>query len=163
LAEVISNTSPLQYLHQLDLLDRLHDLVGVIVVPVAVVAELQAGRNVGVPLPVVEDLSWVEVRTPKGAPVLPLVRDLGAGEASALALALETPGATVLLDDRLARRVASSLGIPIRGTVGLLLDFKHRSLIASVAPFLDELESLRFRLSARTRAAVLGAAGEISR
>ncbi len=162
MAEVISNTSPLQYLHQLGLLDLLHRLVGSVVVPDAVVSELEAGRNLGVSLPRLEELAWVEVRTPEGANMLPLVRDLGAGEAGALALALERSRAVVLLDDRLARRVATSLGIPIRGTVGLLLDFKRRGLIEHVAPTLNELDRLHFRLSDETRAAVLRSAGEIS-
>lgn len=160
MAEVISNTSPLQYLHQLGLLERLNELVGPVVVPDAVVRELETGRRLGVSLPEVEDLAWVEVRTPEGAKVLPLARDLGPGEAGALALALESPGSVVLLDDRLARRVAASLGVPMRGTVGLLLDFKRRGLVELVAPILDELDRLHFRLSDSTRAAALRSAGE---
>ena len=134
MVEVICDTSPLQYLHQLGLLDLLRDLVGSIVVPDSVAEELQQGHQLGVSVPSIGELPWVEVRVPKGATVLRLIRDLDAGEAGALALALESPGSVVLLDDRLGRRVAASLGIPIRGTVGLLVDFKRRGLIAAVAP-----------------------------
>jgi len=46
------------------------------------------------------------VQSPTGQSALPLISDLGAGESEKLMLALETPGATVILDDMLARRVA---------------------------------------------------------
>ncbi|MET0623606.1 MAG: hypothetical protein ABW250_11550 [Pyrinomonadaceae bacterium] len=62
--EVISDTSPLQYLHQLGLLDLLPQLVGRVVVPQAVVDELEAGRALGHDLPDVTALGWVDVRVP---------------------------------------------------------------------------------------------------
>ena len=60
----------------------------------------------------------------------------------------------------LAGRVAHLLGLPLKGTLGLLVDAKRRDLIPSVEPILDELDRLRFRLSLQTRAAVLRLAGE---
>lgn len=62
--EVVSNTSPLQYLHQLGLLDLLPRLVGRVTVPQAVVDELEAGRSLGHDLPEVTSLAWVTVRIP---------------------------------------------------------------------------------------------------
>lgn len=49
--EVIANTSPLQYLFQLDLLDLLPDLYGHISIPSAVSDEITQGRLQGVDLP----------------------------------------------------------------------------------------------------------------
>ena len=57
--EVICNTSPIQYLHQTDLLQVLEELYGQITIPERVVAELDAGRAMGIDLPVVTSLSWV--------------------------------------------------------------------------------------------------------
>ena len=74
--------------------------------------------------------------------------DLGPGEGEVLALALELAGATVILDDGLARRVAAMLGIRLRGTLGLLLDAKKIGFIQSVAPLVDQLQALGFRLHA---------------
>jgi len=91
---------------------------------------------------------------------LPLVTNLGPGEAEALMLALELREAVVVLDDALARRVAETLGLNVTGTWGLLLDAKHASLIRAVGPLLDQLEALRFRLAPHTRTAVLKLAGE---
>ena len=64
--EVISNTSPLQYLFQAELLDLLPALYGTIVVPGGVVDELAAGRVRGVALPDPAALPWMRVRALAG-------------------------------------------------------------------------------------------------
>ena len=129
-------------------------------VPSAVASELSAGRAQGVDFPVPEELEWITIRTPLGAPVIPLVVDLGAGETEVLALALESRNAEVLPDDALARRVAAMLGLAFRGTLGLLLDAKRAHLVMAVGPLLDRLKLLGFRLSHDTQSNVLELAGE---
>ncbi len=158
--EVICNTSPLQYLHMIGRLSVLRDLAGGIVVPPAVVEELSAGIAKGLSLPDVGKVEWIEIRPPRSLAAVPIVTDPGAGETEVLALALESAGALALLDDGLARRVARAAGIAIEGTLGLLLDAKKAGLIDAVAPLLDRLDALNFRLHVRTRAAVLRLAGE---
>jgi uncharacterized protein len=144
LPEVICNTSPLQYLHQLDLLHLLPQLAGRVTVPAAVVAELEAGRKQGVNLPDLTALSWLTISHPISEPVLPLVVDLGPGETEVLALALERQGAIVVLNDNLARQIAQTLNVPLTGTLGVLLSAKRAGLIPTVAPYLDQLQNLRF-------------------
>ncbi len=119
--EVFCNTSPLQYLHQLELLPILEKLAGRIVVPPAVVSELAAGIARGVNLPNVGALGWVEVRIPRNVRATGLVTDLGNGETQVLTLALESSDPLAILDDARARRMAATLGIPVEGTLGLLL------------------------------------------
>jgi predicted nucleic acid-binding protein len=160
LREVISNTSPLQYLHQVGGLDLLRTLVGTLVIPPAVVRELAEGRARGIDLPDPESLDWIVVRVPRSTPALPLLADLGPGEAEVLALVLESAGAVAILDDALARRMAESLHLPLTGTLGVLVDAKKAGLLHAVAPLLDSLDALGFRLASRTRAAVLALAGE---
>lgn len=160
MAELVCNTSPLQYLHQLGLLDLLPALASSVLVPPAVVAELAAGRERGINLPLPEELAWVALRTPTSATALPLVTDLGRGETEVLALVLEDRTRVAVLDDGLARAVAESLGLKLRGTLGLLLDAKRARHIDAVAPVLDRLQALQFRMSAKTRAAVLKLCGE---
>ena len=158
--EVVCNTSPLQYLHQLGLLHLLPALAGRVIIPPAVAEELAVGRKVGIDVPEVERLEWIEVRRPLSLVALPLVTDLGPGESQVLALALEMPGTTVIVDDFLARRTAEALHIPLTGTLGVLLAAKRAGLIDRIAPILDLLQSLRFRVSQSTRTAVLKLAGE---
>ena len=60
--KAICDTSPLQYLHQLELLHVLPALTEGVIVPPAVVDELATGRALGVNLPDVTELDWVSVR-----------------------------------------------------------------------------------------------------
>lgn len=130
-----------------------------IIVPQAVVDEIAAGRAAGVSLPDPAALDWVAVRHPASEVVLPLVTDLGRGETEVLMLCLEEGGIAVL-DDGLARRIAEHLGVRLTGTLGLLLDAKQAGLIGSVAPLLDRLQELRFRVAPHTRNAILSLANE---
>lgn len=160
--EVVCDTSPLQYLHQLGLLDLLPALASRVLIPPAVQQELAVGHSLGFNVPVVEDLSWVVVRQPVvGDPkAIPLIHDLGPGETEVLMLTLESYGTVAVLDDALARRVAGMLEVPFTGTLGLLIDGKKIGLIPAIRPLLDALQTLRFRMSLDTRTAVLKLAGE---
>jgi hypothetical protein len=60
--EVIANTSPIQYLFQLGLLDLLPDLYEHITIPQAVCEEIDRGRMLGVSLPDLSALSWARHR-----------------------------------------------------------------------------------------------------
>jgi len=160
LPEVVCNTSPLQYLHQIGQLSILPALIGSIVVPPAVLAELDAGIAKGLDLPQLENLKWIRIQAPIGAKAASLITDLGPGESHVLMLALEMHGSIALLDDSLARRVATAKGIPIKGTLGLLLDAKRAGHLPAVKPSLDRLQKLGFRLAPLTRNAVLKLAGE---
>jgi len=109
----------------------------------------------------VERLEWIELRQPVSLAALALITDLGPGESQVLALALEMPGTTVIVDDFLARRTSEALHIPLTGTLGVLLSAKRKGLIGEITPVLDHLHALRFRVSQVTRTAVLKLAGEI--
>lgn len=158
--EVICNTSPLQYLRQIRHLELLPKLVSRVVVPTAVADELAEGRRRGLDLPIPEDLPWVDMRAPSSEKIVRLVADLGPGETGVLLLALECTDPVVILDDALARRHAEILGISLTGTLGILLDAKRRGFVPAVSPLIDDLQRLGFRLSDRTRRAVLRMAEE---
>lgn len=87
--DVICDTSPLQYLHQLGVLESMRSLLGRIVVPPAVVAELNEGRSLGVDLPDLQAMDWVTIRVPQHAAAAQLLTDLGPGETQVLMPALE--------------------------------------------------------------------------
>ena len=158
--ELICNTSPIQYLHQLGLLDLLRRLGDPVVAPAAVVRELADGRRVGVNVPNLADVSWISIAPEANTIALPLVRDLGPGEAEVLALGLEHREAVLILDDGVARRTARTLQLRYRGTLGLLLEGKRAGYIASVAPLLERLQQLGFRIAASTRSLIPDLAGE---
>jgi uncharacterized protein len=66
----------------------------------------------------------------------------------------------VILDDALARNYAQQMNIKLTGTLGILLKAKQSGYITQIAPILEQLETLRFRLSPATRTAILKLAKE---
>jgi predicted nucleic acid-binding protein len=158
--DVVTNTSPLLYLHQLGLLELLPRLYERVVVPSPVVAELSDGASLGYDVPSPSTLPWALIEAPPGAAILPIVTALGDGERAAIALAATRKSNLLLLDDSLARRHARLLGLTVTGTLGVVLRAKRESHLPAVAPVVDKLEHLGFRLARDTRAAVLRLAGE---
>jgi predicted nucleic acid-binding protein len=160
LPDIICDTSAIQYLYQLELLHILPKLADRVLVPPAVMDEIEVGRAAGVPLPDLADLDWVIVQRPVSVAAVPLLTDLGPGEAEVLMLAIEQKQVVAVLDDALARRIADTLDLPFTGTLGLLLDAKQAGLVPAVSPLLDRLQALRFRLAPDTRQLILKLAGE---
>jgi predicted nucleic acid-binding protein len=147
---VVTDTSPLIALDRIGRLDLLPSLFSVCAPP-AVVAEF--GRRP----------EWLEVRPVRDAErVTALLEELDQGEAEAIALAIETPGAELLIDEARGRRVALGFGLPVVGTAGILLEAKRRSLITAVRPLLDALiHDHSFHLAEPHYEAVLRQAGEV--
>ncbi len=86
-----------------------------------VMDEYRAAADVGVlPSACWDDLIVVEMMEDEAARASAMNRRLGAGERSCLAVALER-GGLVLTDDADARAVAGRYGIPVSGTVGVLV------------------------------------------
>ena len=135
-------------------------LYGRVLVPPAVVTELLHGREGGVDLPHLERLPWITVESPEGLDKVPTAVELGAGEKEVLALAMQRPGSLIVLDDRLARSHAEALRLTVTGTLGILLRAKSEGLLPRIAPVLDKLDRLGFRLSSKTRTVVLKLASE---
>jgi hypothetical protein len=106
---VISDTGPVSYLYRLGRLGLLRSLFGRVIVPPAVVAELNKGLRLGIDLPDIATLDWMEVRVPP-AHALRGIDGLGAGETEAIALARTLPDALLLLDDGQARWMMAKHG-----------------------------------------------------
>ena len=157
--EVVSNTSPLLYLHQLGSIDLLPALYSYVLVPASVVEELAAGRAAGHDVPNVASFPWARVVSSPTLALLALATDLGKGEAEAIAVAHER-NALLILADGLARRHAELVGVTLTGTLGVLVKAKAAGHIQKVAPLVSRLTELGFRLSEHTRDAVLKLANE---
>lgn len=159
MASVIADTSPLQYLFQVDLLDLLRELFGAVLVPEAVRDELQVGRSLGFNVPDLAVFPWMRVRSTTPTPVVDRF-ELGPGERAALALALQTSQSLVILDDAAARAAAKQLSLSATGTLGILLLGKEHRLVAAVRPVLSSLEQCGFRVTEAVHRHVLQLAGE---
>ncbi len=160
---VITDTSPIQYLYQIAQLDLLPMLYGQVRMPQAVADELMQGYVQGISLPNLDSLSWIRLCAVLSSSLIPNIKNLGVGEREALSLAMTIPDSLVTLDDALARSYAQQLNIPITGTLGVLLKGKQAGYVDTIAPLLNELDALNFRLSPATRAAVLRLTNEYPR
>lgn len=91
-----------------------------------------------------------------------LNQDLGPGESSCIALALDQKGRQPLLiiDDRQAKNVAESLGLECIGSLGVLLIAKRQGVIAEVSSVLAKIQTTDFRVSAQVLKTVRRLAGE---
>jgi predicted nucleic acid-binding protein len=104
---------------------------------------------------------WIEVRTVSDTNLQRVLEiQIDKGEASAIALAMETPGSTVIVDDHKARKVAERLGLNIAGTIGVIIKAKLSGIIPSIKPFLSKIKSTDFRLSEEIEILALKLAGE---
>ena len=63
------------------------------------------------------------------------------GEAETIILAQEQAADIILIDEKLGRRYACHLNIPVSGTIGILIKAKENGLISAVGPLLQELRS----------------------
>jgi predicted nucleic acid-binding protein len=150
---VVADSSPLIAFERVGHLFLLPALAERVCIPPAVRREVFGDQ----PLP-----AWVEER-PLGQPLAPKMTAgrLGPGEREAIALALEMGADEVILDDLAARRLATSLGLCVIGTLGLLLRTKQRGLIPKIQPVLEALQDCEFRISEQVYSGILAAAGEM--
>ena len=84
---------------------------------------------------------------------------IDAGEASAIAVAIDF-ACGVLMDDKAGRKMATNAGVPVIGTVGVLVLAKRKGIVPLVKPQLQKLASSGYFLSAEIIAAALEASGE---
>ncbi|NMF83248.1 DUF3368 domain-containing protein [Nodosilinea sp. P-1105] len=159
---VVSNTSPITNLAAIDQLHLLHEIYGTILIPQAVYDELTVLDR---PVPgtaEVQMFDWIKVRQVSDRiQVASLRQVVDAGEAEAIALALELSAERLLIDEASGRALAESLGIRITGILGALLIAKQRGLFLSVQPLIEDLiQKAGFRLSSGLYRLVLDNAGE---
>lgn len=97
---------------------------------------------------------WIIVRAAQdGSRARLLGLHIDKGEASALALAIEIPDSTVILDDLKARKLATRLEIRHTGTIGVIVKAKLLGHIPSIRPVLARLNEVGFRISPELEAA----------
>ncbi|MCL2834371.1 MAG: hypothetical protein FWD78_14465 [Treponema sp.] len=113
---IIADTSCLIAFDNIGRLELLYEICPVIITTPEVAAEY------GKSLPV-----WIQVMPVKDFTKTQTINTfLGIGEASVIALALETKKSLVILDDKKARRYAQNIGLDIIGIIGLLrLSYKQ--------------------------------------
>ena len=147
---IVSDTSCLVLLDKLNSLYILEKLFS----EITITPEIE--KEIGQSLP-----AWitvVEVQNKEYQTVLQT--NIDAGEASAIALALEQKNCLLILDDNKARKTATRLGIDYVGTLGLLVEAKEAGLIQLVKPVLEQIKATNFRITENLERKILDLAGE---
>lgn len=156
----VVDTSSLLFLAHLDRLDLLRREADEILVPPAVFQELRAKTDSAVKR-IESQRSWLRLEAPQDMKTLGVLRlDLDAGEAEVIALAYERSADRTVMDDLAGRRYARRLGLPLIGTVGLLLAARLRGEVASLKIEIERLRAVGFFVSEALVAEVLKSAGE---
>lgn len=143
---VVADTSPLNYLVLLGVVDIVPRLYQRVIVPQQVLEELSdPGAPPEVAAWVAGPPDWLEIRS--APPVTdPAVAELDAGEAAAILLAQEIGAALLLIDDAAGRKEAGRRGIRHTGTLGVLrAAASARLLDFSIA--IEKLRTTNFRVS----------------
>ena len=140
----VVNASPLISLARIGCADWFEKLADEVVVPRAVVREVEAG-----PQDAARHYLAEEHLTVVAAPVIPpeiASWDLGDGETAVLALVAADSSWTAVLDDLPARRCADALGLLVRGTLGVVVLARQAGLTDCAADVLRALRAGGFRL-----------------
>ena len=146
---VVSNTTPLIGLAQIQRFDLLQQLFGEIHIPQAVYTEaVVAGREEGGAKREVSDATWIKTkRVQDRLAVEVLLDEMDSGEAETIVLARELKADWVLMDEKKGRRKLAELGVRKIGTIGILLKAKQIGLIPAVRPDLERLRQQGFSIS----------------
>lgn len=159
---VVSNTSPLTNLAAIGQFDLLRTLFGEIHIADGVWYELNAGGRAHPGSREVDASAWIQRHAVGNSPLVrTLRRDLDAGEAETLALAVELEASLVLIDEREGRHAALRLELQPLGVLGILLRGKEKGHLSEIRPLLSALrEEAGFYVSDRLVQSVLAAASE---
>jgi predicted nucleic acid-binding protein len=160
---IVSNASPLIALIRIGQLDLLRQLYSEILIPEAVWHEVVVEGADQPGAEAVSSASWIVPRTVTNrALVHGLQQELDAGEAEAIALAVEMDAPLLLMDERLGRDTARHFGMRYTGVVGVLIEAKRKGIVQAIQPHLDALRDLAgFRVSEALYRRVLQDEGEI--
>lgn len=148
---VITDSSCFILLDKIYALNILHNLFDVVLTTPEIAAEY------GYPLP-----QWVIIQKVGDINLQrKFYQHVDKGEARAIALAYEVHADFLLLDDLEARKFALKLGLPVKGSAGVLLQAKQNGIIKAVKPYLELMQQTNFRIAASVIDIVLKEAGEL--
>jgi predicted nucleic acid-binding protein len=131
-----------------------------IIVPASVATEIRQRGPDDPTARLLAEAEWLEIAPAAPAPQPIVDLRLDPGESAVLAWALAHPDSEAILDDLRARRAADRLGIPVRGTLGLLIVAKDLGIVPQVQSVIADLRRAGLYLSEAVVAQVLARAGE---
>ncbi len=157
---VIVNSTPLIILCNIGKLEILKELYGAIMIPQAVYAEVTAKKDSACQQIVSADWIHVEQIQDQSDKMMYKSR-LHEGEVEVMILAQESKKVDlVVIDDNAAKKTAKYLGLPVTGTMGVLLKAKKRGVVKEIRPILESMKERGFYISGEIERLVLEQAEE---
>jgi predicted nucleic acid-binding protein len=156
---VVVNASPLICLSKAELTHLLPALFNKVVVPGHVFMEVTI-KGDALSITGERPPEWLHLADIATIPAIIASWDLGAGESSVLAYALQDTACWAIIDDREARRCAAAIGCKYTGTVGVIMLAKRLGIVPSVRDCLDKLRDAGLWMSEAFIADILIKAGE---
>lgn len=135
----VTDASPLIFLSKGDFLQLFQVVNEQVLIPAAVAREIQQRGRDDVTARALEETSWLRIVEVSSVPSVIQSWDLGPGESAVLAFAHGHSDCEAIIDDLAARRCAATLGIPVRGTLGLVLRAKREGKISAARPVVRRL------------------------
>jgi len=137
LRKIVSNATPIISLAVIDRLAFLENIFNKIYIAEAVYDEMTSARYPGYKE---LDSGLFEVKRINDRESLDsLLNDLDLGEAESILLASEIKVDALIMDERSGYKIAQKKGLPVIGTLTVLLMAKKRGMIKEVKPVLDQM------------------------
>lgn len=133
---IVSDTSCLILFYKIAELDLLEKLYGKIHITDTVLKEFNQ------PIP-----NWIEVVQLKTDVHKGLSGYLDAGESTSIAFASEHEGSLLIIDEIKGRKAAKEMGIPVTGSLGVLIAAKNKGHLKAVKPIIEKIHKTNFRIS----------------
>lgn len=133
---IVSDTSCLILFYKIGELDLLKKLFGKIHITDTVFKEFDQS----VP-------DWIEIVQPKTAVYKGISSYLDPGEATSIALASEYKQSLLIIDEIKGRKSAKEMGIPVTGSLGVLVTAKKKGHVSAVKPIIERIQKTNFRIS----------------
>jgi predicted nucleic acid-binding protein len=142
---VVADTAPLNYLIQIECTELLATLYGEVVVPAAVLRELESPSSPSaVRLWAGNAPKWAKV-IPDSIPSDPGLEFLGPGEREAIQISMDLGADLLLIDERKGRNEAIRRGLRTTGTLGVILTGAQAGLVDAEAAYRRLVGASSFR------------------
>lgn len=139
---VVVDSGPLIALSKVNLLFILRELFKEVYIPLGVRTEV-VDKGRGRPgADEVREAEWIKIKEVKDVLACEALKhELGRGEAEAIILAKELNADVLIIDDKIPRNIAKSMGLEIAGTLALINEALGRKIMEG--SFLKIIEEMR--------------------
>lgn len=152
----VVNTSPIIYLSAINQINLLKNLFSEIFIPEAVKREVMSGGKDSFGVKEIKTQKWIKTKKIRNKLAKEyLLTEIDDGEAEVIILAEELKTSFIIMDDKLARKIAKLRGFNVMGTLRLLIAAKEKGLVNEVKPLIEKLQAVGFWINDDVYKAIL--------